>query len=709
MSENTLNVRLKHAAKTEAEWKASNPVLLKGEIAYSTDKRQQKTGDGAGHWADLEYDSAVPTEHEHTGLTPFIKTVGTVNSSLSYFRVARIYLDRLNFKRDDKENNWASWCQHRLTLLAEGRFIGSGLINILVETNGCLDVSDQTTQEGKIKKYCNNNIIVKIILNGVPKEYVKSYAMILDNGDTYVDIWLRHGEWNTTSIYCLGRSDEKAVTLITDFKWMSTITSPDYTYYDTNENIYMYGDNVSTGQIETTGIIPKTNDNSNIGTPDKKWSQIYANTFQGNLNGWARSAGTAEKAAKLTGARNIFADDDYIMSYNFDGSKNVSTLLRAYNATINQSNKNNYPFHRFAKTDVITQDWCDYATTFLITQDYNGGSYGICRISLRTNNQSKNQDASTVSIEWLVRYGFALDSIQAGLYYKDGKTYADVFFKTDGVYAGTVIRNLGSGSRGNINRTWTLINSKEVDNTTTSDKLASTEVYATIAAAGTELHSQAYTTIITSKDVGNTNYSNTSGSSTKATQDSRSQQIDKTYVKNVAANGRTITVTKGDNSTSTFTTQDTTYSNATVNKSGLMSSNDYIDFQSMLEEIKALKKIKDFDGGGADTSTYVDELDGGGAGSSYLLEQTDFVVTLAANKWVQNGSMFTQSVTNSKVSGLNDYLIGSTLTGSESQSVTTSYNTNFAYITTGSSSGSTLTINALKKPTIDLSVRVIKI
>ena len=71
--------------------------------------------------------------------------------------------------------------------------------------------------------------------------------------------------------------------------------------------------------------------------------------------------------------------------------------------------------------------------------------------------------------------------------------------------------------------------------------------------------------------------------------------------------------------------------------------------------------------------------------------------------------MFTQSITNSKISGLNDYLIGSTLTGSESQSVATSYNTNFAYITTGSSSGSTLTINALKKPAIDLSVRVIKI
>lgn len=150
-------------------------------------------------------------------------------------------------------------------------------------------------------------------------------------------------------------------------------------------------------------------------------------------------------------------------------------------------------------------------------------------------------------------------------------------------------------------------------------------------------------------------------------------------------------------------------STATTTESGLMSANDYIDLQSAIEELKALKKLKEYDGGSAKNAAYENELDGGGAGTSYALEQTDFVVTLAANKWVQNGSMFTQSVVNSKISGLNDYLIGTTLTGSESQSVATSYNTNFAYITTGSSSGSTLTINALKKPAIDLSVRVIKI
>lgn len=65
MSENTLKTRLRHAAKTEADWKSSDPVLLKGEQAYSTDKRQTKTGNGTSKWSELSYDIAIPTSHTH--------------------------------------------------------------------------------------------------------------------------------------------------------------------------------------------------------------------------------------------------------------------------------------------------------------------------------------------------------------------------------------------------------------------------------------------------------------------------------------------------------------------------------------------------------------------------------------------------------------------------------------------------------------------
>ena len=59
-----------------------------------------------------------------------------------------------------------------------------------------------------------------------------------------------------------------------------------------------------------------------------------------------------------------------------------------------------------------------------------------------------------------------------------------------------------------------------------------------------------------------------------ATNDSTGQNIASTYVKEITANGRTVTVTKGNGTTSTFTTQDTTYSVATQSANGLMSSAD---------------------------------------------------------------------------------------------------------------------------------------
>ena len=62
------------------------------------------------------------------------------------------------------------------------------------------------------------------------------------------------------------------------------------------------------------------------------------------------------------------------------------------------------------------------------------------------------------------------------------------------------------------------------------------------------------------------------GLATKAQKDSREQVIDSTYIKGLSANGRTITVTKGDGTTSTITTQDTntTYSPASSSVLGLV-------------------------------------------------------------------------------------------------------------------------------------------
>ena len=40
---------------TEAEWINKDPVLVKGEPAYSTDVNRLKIGDGIHHWSELDY------------------------------------------------------------------------------------------------------------------------------------------------------------------------------------------------------------------------------------------------------------------------------------------------------------------------------------------------------------------------------------------------------------------------------------------------------------------------------------------------------------------------------------------------------------------------------------------------------------------------------------------------------------------------------
>ena len=149
-----------------------------------------------------------------------------------------------------------------------------------------------------------------------------------------------------------------------------------------------------------------------------------------------------------------------------------------------------------------------------ITQGYQGGGFGLIRVTLRTNGNSSA--VSGVEVKWLMRSGFSADQVQVGLYNVWQKTYADIFLKIGG-YGGTVIRALGSDARGGISRTWNLVDSTEANDTTTSDKKTSTECWATIAAAATALHNQAYTNTVVGSDSGTASYANSAGSASSAT------------------------------------------------------------------------------------------------------------------------------------------------------------------------------------------------
>lgn len=267
--------------------------------------------------------------------------------------------------------------------------------------------------------------------------------------------------------------------------------------------------------IRTTsaGIIPYqpggiNSSHCGIGTSSWYFNCAYITTVYGNLSG------NASTASKLATARTVSGGTDITMSFNYDGSGNSDANIGFYNCSAYVSNTNNYPFHRFAKLDVIPDSWADKTTTFYVSQDFNGGAFGIFRISLRTNNVSNNELASA-EVVWLVRYGIPADAIQIGLYNVAGATYADAFIKTQGSYYSTVFRAIANGVRGTISRTWTLINSSENGNTSSSDKKGSYECYASVAAAGTALHNKSYTNIVSGSDVGNVStasYASSAGS-----------------------------------------------------------------------------------------------------------------------------------------------------------------------------------------------------
>lgn len=248
--------------------------------------------------------------------------------------------------------------------------------------------------------------------------------------------------------------------------------------------------------IQTNGTTAATYD----GSAAKTVNVTKGNIGLSNVDNTADKNKSVASAAKLTTARTVSGGSDITLSFNYDGSGNSTANIGFYSCKHNVDNTNNYPFHRFARLDVNKGAWVDKSITFLISQDYSSGGYGICRLVYRSNADS---GSASVDAQWLVRRGFSADTIQVAI--KTDKTngaYCDAFYKSSGTYMGVVIRAIASGGRATSGRTWTLVDSNEVGGTTATDKKTSSECWKTIADAGTALHKQAYSASAPAKDEG---------------------------------------------------------------------------------------------------------------------------------------------------------------------------------------------------------------
>lgn len=223
-------------------------------------------------------------------------------------------------------------------------------------------------------------------------------------------------------------------------------------------------------------------------------------------NGVSMTIGTVAKslanmqvysATKLVTARNIsIAGRDFVGNVNFDGTGNVSLNGAINYCTINIGNTDPNPFKRIAHIKVA-HSWNDNALLLYISQGYHGGNFGLCRVEFRTNDIANSDTAGGgVSLRWLIRQGYATDSIQAGYYIHLKNAYVDVFLKTTGAYQGTVIRVI-QDSRGVINNSFGLINSTY-----------NTEAYTSLSAAATALYNVAYQGTVSGTDTCTVSHAN---------------------------------------------------------------------------------------------------------------------------------------------------------------------------------------------------------
>lgn len=717
MGEQNLNIRIKHKYDTEANWNKNNPVLLSGEIAITSDKfGKHKVGDGTHKWSELSYAKAELTKGDVTGALGY-----TPPSSDTW--------------RGIQDNLISSSTTESLSA-AQGK-----ILKELVDGKAPSSHTHTKSEVG-LGNVDNTADATKSVKYATSAGSASSAAALTSNaGSSTQPVYFSGGKPVACS-YTLGKS-VPADALFTDHTYGNmkgaTSSSAGSAGLVPAPNI---GEQLKFLRADGAWVIP-TNTTYSVGTSSYLGiTKLYTETGSAtdgtmtqnaitsalngksptshthNYAGSSSSGGAANSANKLATARTVSGGTDITLSFNYDGSGNSSANIGFYSSSASVGDKNNYPFHRFAKLDTIAASYSDKSTTFFISQDYSGGGFGIVRIVLRTNNSSL---ASTVEVKWLVRCGLSADSVQVGIYNVFGKTYADAFFKTGRSYAGTCFRTLASGARGGISRTWVLVNSSEVSGTSATDAKTSTECYATIAAAGTALHKQAYSSIVSGTDSGTASYANSAGSansvawgnvtgkpSTFAPSSHTHNYAGSSSAGGAATSANKLSTPRKIGNASFDGTADITLSQMGLNvpveitkanylakkKAGTLNANTYYN---VIDEYDSANVINDSSvtANSAFSSTKSEK--------TYAKKSTLVNTTLTASKWTGSSAPYSYVLSVSGVTSSN--IVEIDYASNASSAAIEAYQN--AMLADGGQTTNQITIKATEKPTVDIPITIV--
>lgn len=281
-------------------------------------------------------------------------------------------------------------------------------------------------------------------------------------------------------------------------RW-SADTKTMYTVLDSkNYNTYAAAKSHGT-HVSYATAAPLVAGTSAVGTSDKVAREDHVHPAQTAVTG---NAGTA---TKLKTARKI-------NDIPFDGSADKTIPLKTFGSYVGNDNAKNY--HRILSSGNVTGQHADKSITLMASSDYDGGSYGIVRIILRTNSSTST---SSGRIEWIVRKGFALDSIVFNIKNTAGATIMDVFYKCPGTYACVTWTVLGEGDRdgrngnGGYGGTWTKYNTAAGSTETyTADTMKTIASYTSTMNQGTDVaHVNTSAKLNTARSINGTNFDGT--------------------------------------------------------------------------------------------------------------------------------------------------------------------------------------------------------
>ena len=229
------------------------------------------------------------------------------------------------------------------------------------------------------------------------------------------------------------------------------------------------------------------------------WNRLVTNSGSWSISVTGSSGSCTGNAATATTASKLGTANVGHASRPIYLAAGVPTATTWYHSScsISGGNKANYPWHRFAYCTTGTGQWTDKTVIVIIHSRYDGGPYGMVKLSMRTNATNAAKSTSAV---WIYRSGFAVDDIKISAPTKTTGTDETI---SAYIKCGTYPRRIAYILEGS-NLGWALVSSNEPNDTTTSDKKGGTEINASVSGNN-------------ATDGATVSYANSAGSASSAT------------------------------------------------------------------------------------------------------------------------------------------------------------------------------------------------